>query len=262
MGYFNELKRVLDLVSEAGEMVMEVYGGDFSIDHKGDESPVTRADSLSEEILLEGLESFGYGFLSEESGLSGSGNGRCWVIDPLDGTQDFVEGTGDFSILVGLLDESRPVLGVVHVPCSGKSWYAIRDGGAFVDGKPVKVSGVSELDGWRMLVSRFHLREKDKQVAESLGVSSFMESGSIGIKYCLIASGEAELCVYTTSRLGFWDCCAPQLILEEAGGLVFDVHGNPPVYDLDLSPWRMQYGSIGCNGFHKREILEAVEKAL
>ncbi|OYT54928.1 MAG: 3'(2'),5'-bisphosphate nucleotidase CysQ [Candidatus Altiarchaeales archaeon ex4484_2] len=262
MDYSNELEAVLDLVSEAGERITEVYGSDFSVDYKEDDSPVTRADLLSEEILLEGLESFGYGFLSEESGFLGSGNGRCWVIDPLDGTRDFVEGTDDFSILVGLLDGDRPVLGVVHAPCLGKSWYALRGRGAFVDRKPIKVSDVSELDRWRMLVSRFHLRDEDKQVAKSLGVSSFRESGSIGIKYCLIASGEAELCVYTTSRLGFWDCCAPQVILKEAGGLVFDVHGNPVVYDLDSEPWRMEHGFIGCNGRHRKEILEAVENAL
>jgi len=262
MDYSSELKAVLDLVSESGERVMEVYDSDFSVDYKGDDSPVTRADLLSEEILLGGLEGFGYGILSEESGFMGSDNKMCWVIDPLDGTRDFVEGTGDFSIMVGLLDEGRPVLGVVHAPVLGKSWYAVGGGGAFADGKPIKVSGVSELGVWRMLVSRFHLREEDKQVAKSLGVSSFRESGSVGIKYCLIASGDAELCVYTTSGLGFWDCCAPQVILEEAGGLVFEVHGNPPVYDLDLGSWRMEHGFVGCNGMNKKEILKAVEKAL
>ncbi|MEA1925047.1 MAG: 3'(2'),5'-bisphosphate nucleotidase CysQ [Candidatus Altiarchaeota archaeon] len=262
MDYSSELKAVLDLVGEAGERVMEVYGSDFSVDYKGDDSPVTRADLLSEEILLEGLQSFGCGFLSEESGFVGPGNGRCWVIDPLDGTRDFVEGTGDFSIMVGLLDGSRPVLGVVHAPVLGKSWYAVRGLGAFANGKPVKVSGINELDGWRMLVSRFHLRDEDKRVANSLGISSRRESGSIGIKYCLIASGDAELCVYTTSRLGLWDCCAPQVILEEAGGLVFDVHGNPPVYDLDSGSWKMEHGFIGCNGRNRRDIVDAVKKVL
>ncbi|OYT26668.1 MAG: 3'(2'),5'-bisphosphate nucleotidase CysQ [Candidatus Altiarchaeales archaeon ex4484_96] len=260
MDYPSILRDVLGLVKQAGKGVLEVYGDDFEVEHKSDNSPVTQADWVSEETLLEGLSDYGYGFFSEESGFSRSGKSGCWLIDPLDGTRDFVERTGDYSVMVGLLVDGVPVLGVVHAPVSGKTWYAVRGGGAFLDDRRIHVSDVSDLGSFRMLVSRFHRRRVDERVSSILGISSFTRSGSVGIKFGLIAQGEAELCFYTTDRLCLWDCAAPQVILEEAGGLVFDVGGNRLVYDF--SSGRMINGFVGCNGRNKQKMVEAISKVI
>ena len=118
----SELKEVINLVKKAGEKVLEIYQRKFKVYEKEDTSPVTEADMASEGIILSGLRKYGYGILSEESkdGSSRLRKEKIWIIDPLDGTQDFLQKTGEFSIMVGLVYKREPFLGVVYKPVGDK----------------------------------------------------------------------------------------------------------------------------------------------
>lgn len=256
------LSTVLEAVQEAGNVVLGYYGGNFSVETKNDRTPVTTADLKAEETLLEGLPTESIGVISEEAGVSGKLGERYWVIDPLDGTKDFIQGTGEFALMVGLVRNGDPQLGVVYAPAQGKIWYGLKGEGAFLDDdgevSSIEVSSVGEIEDYRMVVSRNHFREEYRSLADSLGITSFNRMGSLGLKYATIAEGNAELCVYGGGFLEIWDCCAPHLILEEAGGSVFDTAGASPTY----SPrnLRMERGFIGTNGKNPEELLDAVNK--
>jgi 3'(2'),5'-bisphosphate nucleotidase len=251
-------KEVIEIVKKAGKRVLEIYNSDYEITNKKDKSPVTIADLESEKILIKGLEKFGYGIVSEESKPTGSKE-KFWVIDPLDGTKDFIQKTGEFAIMVGLVEDSKPILGVVYCPALNKLYYAQKGKGAFLieNGieRRIKVNSGKKREDLLMVISNNHFRQKDKDIAVRLGVKEFKGMGSVGVKFCAIAQGKGDLCVYTTNFLGIWDCCAPHIILKEAGGVVFDVNGNDPKYYYDTL--KMNTGFIGSIGF-KTEILNSI----
>lgn len=262
--YGTEIKTVLEAVREVGKEVMRIYEGDHEVETKDDDSPLTKADRLSHDILNKRLQGFGYGIVSEEAENTDINNKMQWVIDPLDGTSDFIQKTGEFSIMVALIDNKEPVVGVVYAPAVDKLWYAIKGNGAYLiengQEKKINVSETKELSGYRLVISRNHFRQKDKDVADRLGISSFQKMGSVGVKFSSIAQGNAELCVYTTDKMGVWDDCASHVILKEAGGDVFDIDGNEPVYNLESR--KMDRGFIGTNGKNKEKIIESIKKGL
>jgi 3'(2'), 5'-bisphosphate nucleotidase len=259
--YEQELQEIITLIQRAGNVVMDVYHSDYDIQLKDDQSPVTQADLLSEKTILNGLQGTSHGIISEEAGILPGTSGLYWVIDPLDGTKDFIQKTDEFSIMIGLLDHNHPLLGVVYAPALDKLWYALEGKGAFVlqkgERKPITVSKEDKLSKYRLVISRNHFRQEDKDVADQLGITSFTKMGSVGIKYAMLAEGNAELCIYTTGFLGLWDCCAPHAILRESGGRIFDRDGNDPVYDLSTK--KMTKGFIGTNGKHTDEVLNILK---
>ena len=261
VSYEQDVQNIITLVKQAGHDIMEIYHSDYDIRMKDDQSPVTQADLISEKTLLEGLQGSSHGIISEEAGIRSGTSDLYWVIDPLDGTKDFIQKTGEFSIMVGLLDHDHPVLGVVYAPALDTLWYAYEGGGAFVNHKgkqqPITVSKEDTLSKYRLVISRNHFRQEDKDVADQLGITTFTKMGSVGIKYATLAEGKAELCIYTTGFLGLWDCCAPHAILREAGGEVFDVDGGDPTYDLSTK--KMARGFIGTNGKHTDEVLSILK---
>ncbi len=269
-GFDEELRIALEAVRDVGLRVMEIYETDYDIETKNDNSPLTKADRLSHEMLVSRLSSFTYNIISEEADdvlgkdKSDGNTGTQWVIDPLDGTSDFIQKTGEFSIMVALLKEGRPVLGVVYAPAVDKLWYGVEGKGAFAVESGVErkifVSPIKDLEDYRLVISRNHFRQKDKDVADSLGITEFKKMGSVGIKFCRIAEGLAELCVYTTGKMGVWDDCASHIILKEAGGDVFDVNGCEPIYDLKSR--KMENGFIGTNGKNRERIIESIRKSL
>ncbi len=243
--YLDQIKK---LTRKAGNALMEFYKQEYRVTKKKDNSPVTDADLRSEEILIEELSFTKYGIISEETGLiEGKDNSAFWVVDPLDGTRDFIDNTGEFSVMVGLLHEGNPVLGVVYAPVTNKLWYATKGSGAhlFQNGqqKQIKVNNKESLDYFKVIASRNHFSSEDKAIVNQLGINRVARMGSLGIKFCSIAGGKADLTFYTTDRLGIWDCCAPHAILEEAGGKILDTDGNHPKYDLQRQ--RMNDGIVG-----------------
>ncbi|MFP3953053.1 MAG: 3'(2'),5'-bisphosphate nucleotidase CysQ [Candidatus Acetothermia bacterium] len=239
---------VKELTKEAGEKTLEFYRSDYAVNEKAGGSPVTEADLESEEILIDGLSKTEYGIVAEERGRVDRDNSRgYWIVDPLDGTQDFIDKTGEFAIMVGFLQRGEPLLGVVYAPASEKLWYATKGDGAFVvaggDESSIEVNNKPTLVSCNLIASRNHFSQADREISERLHVAGITRMGSLGIKFSSIAEGRADLTYYTTDRLGIWDACAPQAILEEAGGSVYDTNGRRPHYDLDMM--RMLDGIIG-----------------
>lgn len=263
--YRTELQTIIPLLREVGKEVMKIYNEDYEVENKDDDSPLTKADRLSHEMLTKKLSSsFDHGIVSEESENLNQEKNKQWIIDPLDGTYDFIQKTGEFSIMVALIDDNKPVLGFVYAPAIDKLWYALAGEGAYVveegEEKSISPSKTEKLQDYRLVISRNHFRQRDKDVADRLGITNFKRMGSVGVKFCGIAEGAAELCVYTTSKMGVWDDCASHVILKEAGGEVFDIEGNEPVYNLETRT--MDKGFIGTNGYNKEKILNSIREGL
>lgn len=239
--YEHELEAVQAVLRKASVAAMELYARDYTIEEKEDKTPVTEADLRVNTILHEALESFGYGWLSEESKDDGSRyqHEYVWVVDPIDGTKDFIQKTDEFSIMVGLLKNNLPVLGGVAVPAQNALYWAVKSEGAWVERNgevaPLAVSTIENTEEARMVVSRNHLSEESKQIAERLKVSSFIPTGSVGLKVSSLAENKAD--IYTNTGFGKsweWDVCAADIILTEAGGVVTDVDGKTLVYNKNV----------------------------
>ena len=254
------MKEAIQVVKEAGKKTLEIYNRKYDVETKSDDSPLTEADLASHEILEKGLSELGYPVLSEESDSEVSTD-TFWVIDPLDGTMDFMQKTDEFSIMVALVKDKRPVLGIVYAPALGKLYYAEEGKGCYMiegDSEPVQLKVDSrELPDYRMIISRNHFRQEDQDIALRLGIEEFRKMGSVGVKYARIAESKGELCIYTTGALGIWDCAAPHIILKEAGGVVFDVEGNEPAYDSGIL--KMKKGFIGTLKENSSEVIRSVQ---
>jgi len=233
----NKLQSTIRLVKTAGDKVLEFHDKQIKIYEKEDKSPVTEADLVSNQILLSGLRKYNHGFLSEETEDNASRfkKEKVWIIDPLDGTVDYLKKTGQFSIMVALVYRSEPIFGIVYGPAQGKLYFAEKGNGAYLEesGKPPKklsVSKISKLSGSKFAVSRHHLISSEKSFLKKNRIKIIV-MGSIGLKFGLIAEGKADAYINFSDKTAQWDTAAPELILEEAGGRVTDFNGNKFTYD-------------------------------
>jgi len=234
-----KIEKVIDLVKNAGEAVLKVYSKQNPrIYHKKDSSPVTEADYLSEKILFSGLQIYGWRILSEETkdDLSRLNKEKIWIIDPLDGTRDFLNKTGEFSVMVALVDKRKPFLGVVYKPVDDKIYFAVKGEGAFLKEKDkalkrLKVSEISSLSEARLVFTRSHLNEMEKKFIQNLKTRRITFMGSVGVKLGEIAEGKADGYISISNKTSQWDICAPEIILKEAGGVVTDLSGGEFIYN-------------------------------
>jgi len=260
----SEFEKLIPFVRFVGEEVLKIYNSEICVDIKEDNSPVTQADILANDLIVDFLrmEFSDCGIISEEVSELDSGGRMVFVIDPIDGTKGFISKNGEFAIMIGVLYDFRPIFGIVYEPVTGRLFVAERNVGSFlsVDNSEfvkLKVSDVSDFIFVRMFRSRNHFSVMDKFLVDKLGIPNFGFMGSIGIKVCKICADENDIYINLSSRLGKWDCCAPQIILEEAGGEVFDKFGNE--LDYSVSCRRMVNGFIGINsGLSKAKILGCV----
>jgi 3'(2'), 5'-bisphosphate nucleotidase len=248
------LQDIITLAHRAGEAVIAVYRKDFQVYEKVDESPVTDADLKANTIILEGLEKYGYPVISEETKDSEERlkSDKVWIVDPIDGTKDFIDQTGEFCILIGLAEKGRSILGVAYQPTTKKTYFAEKGKGAFVqiaDEKPIKLNVTETKDETKAnaLTSRHHLSERVVQILEKLNVVSYERCGSNGLKIAKIAEGAADLYFTQTDKMGEWDNCATDIILREAGGMVTDIQGKDLQYNKKVP--NNLYGVIASNGF-------------
>jgi 3'(2'), 5'-bisphosphate nucleotidase len=237
-----ELETAIRLAREAGGLIRGLHAGGLSVDRKAGNEPVTQADRDANALLVEGLKSAfpDYGVLSEEAPDDGSRLVKdcVWMVDPLDGTKDFIRGESGFATMVGLLIGERPALGVVYQPVGDRLYYATQGDGAFLvegEGAPEKlhVSNVRDTREIRMVASKSHRDEVIDRVREQLGISDELNVGSVGLKLGLIARGERDLYVNPGGHSKLWDSCGPEAILTEAGGTLTDTRGR-------LLPYRGQ----------------------
>ena len=217
----------------AGEAIMRIYGSGFTVEHKDDNSPLTQADLESQRIILEELSRLtpGIPVLSEESAEVGWEQRRhwreLWVVDPLDGTREFVKRNGEFTINIALVVDHEPVLGLVSAPARGLIFWGAAGLGAFRDhagetAAPIRVAPPA--DPLRVVGSRSHASAETAAYLDRLGPHVLQGIGS-SLKFCLLAEGKADL----YPRFGptsEWDTAAGQALLEAAGGHVTRPDGH------------------------------------
>ncbi len=234
--YARELDTAIALARAAGDEIMRIYEDGFKAQIKADGTEVTVADRRANEIILEGIvKTFPRdGVVSEELARVEAKNGRFWYVDPIDGTSGFVKRNGDFAVHIGLAVDETPVLGVVYAPSTKDLCCATKGAGAYrigPDGCQQQLAvDASERGSIVVLGREFHLLDDYICALNLLGIDSALKSGSQGLRMMYVARGEANLHFLINHRAGTWDTCAPQAIVEEAGGAVRFIDGSPMTY--------------------------------
>ena len=217
---------------------MKIYRHDFTTTFKKDNEPLTEADLKSNDIIKKIIATTDYPILSEESldDKKRLGCDKIWIVDPLDGTSDFVSKSGEFTIMIALVDKHEPILGVIYWPTNDILYVAQKGGGAhkFVSGvwEKLAISKRLELSNCRALRSRHHLSSHEVNFLKLLNVEKFSERGS-SLKVIDVCSGTAELYFTMTNKIKQWDTCASNCLIVEAGGKMTDMLGNKLEYNTE-----------------------------
>jgi 3'(2'), 5'-bisphosphate nucleotidase len=260
----NELVAAIELARAAGVEVMKFRGGELGVELKLGDEPVTLADKRASELIVEGLHARfpADAVISEELAvvdgeLAGALPGRMWLVDPIDGTKDFIRGSDGFAVMIGIAIAGLPVLGVVHQPAvgtHGRTFFATAEGGAHViaDGalQPLAVSAVAVASEARLVASASHRSADIDRVKQTLGIDNEQNVGSVGVKLCLIAMGARDLYVNPAAKTKIWDTCAPEAILGRAGGRLTDLFGAA----VDYAELRQTRGLVASNGHVHDEV--------
>lgn len=258
-----ELDIAIKAAREAGNAILEIYQGDFKTSKKNDDSPITDADLKSNEIIKEVLSQTEHTILSEEDKDDQSRLSKdvIWIIDPLDGTSDFIDKTGEFTVMIALIKNKKPVLGVIGWPTEKIFFVAQKGSGAFRysndEWEKISVTTLAELSKCRAIGSRHHLSDKEKQFIKKLGIEDFTSIGS-SLKVGKISSGEAEVYITTTDKMKEWDSAASYCIISEAGGKMTDMLGNDITYNNKQV--FHQNGILVTNGLIHDKIVEEFKK--
>ena len=237
--YLKELEIAKKAALLAGKAIMEVYeSGDFGVEAKADDSPLTLADKAANRIIVDILrtEFPDYAILSEEEkdDLSRLDNDLCFVVDPLDGTREFIKRNGQFTVNIALSYRHRTVMGVIYVPVTGEMYFAAQGQGSFMEAEgrvtSIHVSAEqkdkSELN---MVMSNSHGAAEMDVLIERYGISNHIKVGS-SLKGCMIARGDADV-YYRYGPTMEWDTAAMQCIVEEAGGLLMQMDDTEMLYN-------------------------------
>lgn len=232
-----ELEAAIKAGLAAKEKIMEIYNHGFEVEIKSDHSPVTLADKTADKMIREALakEFPEYGFLTEESedNLERRKKDCIWIVDPVDGTKDFVAKNGEFTTNIALAYKGEAVLGVVVLPAFDTYYYAVKGQGAYKvtkNGKPERIHVNDKTDDLTVLCSNFHLSDLDKAVIKKHEdrIKHVKQFGS-SIKTCKIAEGSAELSYRMTNGTKEWDTAAMQVVIEEAGGCLLKLDTLEPI---------------------------------
>lgn len=259
-----ELQEARSLAREAGRIVLELYGT-AKVEMKGVADPVTEADKRANTFIVERLAQLfpSDGIVAEESvTLAGAAQKeRCWFVDPLDGTKEFIAQNGEFSIMIGLAIGGRAKLGVVYQPALDKLYAGVVGEDAMLEhdgrSRPLQVSSIANAAELKLVVSRSHRPKEIEKLMERLGITQEAPSGSVGLKIGHIAERNADLYVHLSDKSSRWDACAPDAILHAAGGRFGDVLGRP----IDYTTERVTntHGIFACNGAAYDAVLPAVQ---
>lgn len=271
----NLMPQVVAIAQQAGRAVLSVYesDGDYSIAIKADESPVTAADTAAHKLIAQGLSALlpNVPVVSEEAELVDYQTRRSWtrywLVDPLDGTREFIHRTGEFTVNIALIDRGVPALGVVYVPVSDTVYTGICGGDAYkIEGRQRQLIRVrhplQHLQPVTMVVSRYHgsdaLLPLKKHIEAALGVVNYKPVGS-SLKMCLIAEGEADI----YPRFGptcEWDTAAAQAVIEAAGGRVVNHQWQPLSYNQKSSILNPEFFVLGDKPEFWQKLLMSVSK--
>ena len=272
--YQRELESAISAARNATESIQHHYTLNIIAEEKvgidNYSEPVTVADRAASRIIVDMLrEAFpDDGILSEEEFDDVEhriAKDRVWVIDPIDGTQGFVNKDGDFAVQIGLVERGEPVVGVVMLPVHDFTYYASRGNGTWLvsgDNEPLRLQVSDKTDQREMCIatSRNHPTPRMARIKEHFGITKEQKRGSVGLKIGLIAEQECDLYINLSPRTKFWDTCAPQIILEEAGGKLTDIFGERFRYDIEDV---QNYGGIvAANGVSHDSIIEKLRPLL
>lgn len=228
------------LAREAGLLSLRYREGDLKVELKAGDEPVTAADRHASRVIVEGLtEAFPDDVVISEEKMDDLRRlqaERVWYIDPIDGTKDYIRGEDGFCVMIGLTIGHRPVAGVIYQPVGDRIYWGAEGHGSWVklpDAEPrrIHVSDVVHVEEIRFVASKSHRGGEIDQVKSALGIKNEFNIGSVGLKLALIALGERDLYVNPYPKCKTWDTCAPEALLNEAGGKMTDVHGQPLRYD-------------------------------
>ena len=230
---------------DAGALIMEVYATDFDVDRKDDSSPVTEADQKAETLILAALSEADpdLAIVAEEAAAAGNipeHDGRFALVDPLDGTKEFINKRGEFTVNIGIIEHGVPVMGVVYAPALNRlfvaedrftAWQAEVEPGAAIPApdtrKPMKIRPAPAA-GLTAIASKSHRSEETNAFLETQNVAEIISAGS-SLKFCLIAAGEADL-YPRHGRTMEWDTAAGQAVAEAAGARVTTLDNDPLLY--------------------------------
>lgn len=270
--YGQELRVAVELARAAGAAILEHYEGPLRIEQKqnyDDVEPVTQADRIANELIVTGLkrEFPGDGILAEESVDTKRrlGKSRVWMVDPLDGTNGFIDGNGDFAVQIGLAEEGECVLGVVYLPLPGVLYRAVRGEGTWIERPEFapekgRTSDRTQVSAMRLAASRSHRSPRMNKVVERFGFREEVQRGSVGIKVGLIIEKQCDVYIHLSPRTKQWDTCAPEVILTEAGGRITDLFGYPLNYNVpDV---QNRNGLVASNGASHEQIIETLAPLL
>jgi len=263
--YTEQPQQLLQAVNEislrACEAIIAVYNSDFAIEHKDDKSPLTAADMASHHSICNDLRALtpDIPVLSEESAdlsyAERKSRTTYWLVDPLDGTREFIKRNGEFTVNIALIHQHKPVLGAVFVPVTGTGYFASIDSGAYkvangLSPVPIHTRATSRN---QIIVagSRSHGNEQQDKFIESLGPGTEVLTIGSSLKFCLLAEGKLDI----YPRFGptsEWDTAAAQCIVEQAGGLVTDMQFRPLQYNMKDSLLNPDFLVVADRGFNWR----------
>ncbi|MCG8523343.1 MAG: 3'(2'),5'-bisphosphate nucleotidase CysQ [Pseudomonadales bacterium] len=252
MHYSSILPDVIKIADEASEKVLHIYQSDFKVNYKEDHSPITAADIASHDIIVKGLRQISRDIpiLSEEGAAipweERKKWRRFWLIDPIDGTKDFTQRTGEFTVNIAMIEDGEPVMGVVTAPALKEAFWGIKGEGAHMrdrTGRVHRIRVAEPKDTLRVVASKNHLNEETRAFIETLGSHETVQAGS-SLKFCRIAEGHADI----YPRMGptsEWDTAAAHAVLVAAGGKVQTPEGQPLIYGKEniLNPNFIAAGS-------------------
>ena len=251
MDYSTWLPDVVAIADAASQTVLDIYRTDFKVEYKQDHSPLTAADLASHRIIVDGLRRLtpDVPILSEESEAAGWETrkhwSRFWLIDPIDGTKEFTQRTGEFTVNIALIERGEPVLGVVTAPALDEAFWGARHAGAWKRdrrGHKERIQVVTPPAQPRVVASKSHLNEATRAFIDRLGPHTLVQAGS-SLKLCRIAEGRADL----YPRLGptcEWDTGAGHAVLAAAGGRMETLEGDAVRYGKEdvRNPHFIAYG--------------------
>lgn len=257
-----ETKLAIKASQEAGKIVMGIYNTDFESFLKDDESPVTKADILSNNVIKEILSQSQIPILSEEDkdNKNRLASTKIWIIDPLDGTREFMKKNSEFTIMIGLVEAHKPIMGLIYWPVKNSLYIAQKNQGAYryFEGnwKKVNVSRVENLKECRLVISRSHLSEYEEEFIKKMHFANYSKMGS-SLKALKLCSGEADLYFTSTKMMKQWDTCASYSLITEAGGKMTDITGCDLFYNTEEI--QHEKGVVATNGLIHEEFIKECE---
>jgi len=263
------LQFTIDLARRAGDLALSYFRAldTLTIESKGHQDLVSNADR-EVELFVRAALAEAYpddGIVGEEHAEVAGRSGFVWVIDPIDGTAGFIKKDGDFSVHIGLAEGGDALAGVVFMPFHNVLYYASKGGGAFAvhgENEPVRlaVSDKTDFGTMNLALTRNHYSEKMAKIIAAFQFASQVRRGSVGLKIGLIAERACDIYIHPSPRTKIWDTCAPQIILEEAGGKLTDLFGSPMRYDI--ADVQNHNGILATNGVSHENAVEHLRPVL